>query len=94
LSFTALLDGRVSRGGYRADGLLEPREGDLLPFFERQFTAKRLQSSKTPRGATTIFARSDKAMRIHKTLAAQSTGTVLSSCPSGRGGGMADATDL
>jgi len=33
LSFNALLDGRVSLAGYRADGLSNPREGDLLPFF-------------------------------------------------------------
>ena len=32
--------------GYRVDGLLEPREGDLLPFFEKQFTSKRFHSSK------------------------------------------------
>ena len=40
------------------------------------------------------FLPAGKAIRIHNVVADQSTGTVLSSCPSGRGGGMADATDL
>lgn len=45
LSFDALLDGRASLAGYRADGLSNPGEGDLLPFFPNDSLQKAVGNS-------------------------------------------------